>query len=59
MNFNRRHKKHVHIFQNRYKVIVAQEDVYLKELVGGGLIRSLEGCFEIFSMGRQDEWFHE
>lgn len=31
--FNRRHNRHGQLFQNRYKSIVCQEDVYLKELV--------------------------
>lgn len=33
VNFNRRHRRHGHLFQNRYKSIVCQEDRYLKELV--------------------------
>ena len=33
VNFNRRHRRHGHLFQNRYKSIVCQEDTYLKELV--------------------------
>lgn len=33
MYFNRRHKRHGHLFQNRYKSILCQEDIYLKELV--------------------------
>jgi len=33
VNFNRRHKRYGHLFQNRYKSIVCQEDIYLKELV--------------------------
>ena len=33
VNFNRRHNRHGHLFQNRYKSIICQEDVYLKELV--------------------------
>ena len=33
VNFNRRHKRHGHLFQNRYKSIVCQEDAYLMELV--------------------------
>ena len=33
LSFNRRHKRHGQLFQNRYKSIVCQEDVYLKELV--------------------------
>jgi REP element-mobilizing transposase RayT len=31
--FNRRHKRHGHLFQNRYKSILCQEDAYLRELV--------------------------
>ena len=33
VNFNRRHKRYGHLFQNRYKSIVCQEDTYLMELV--------------------------
>ncbi len=33
VRFNRRHRRHGHLFQNRYKSIVCQEDVYLTELV--------------------------
>lgn len=33
VTFNRRHKRHGQLFQNRYKSIVCQEDVYFKELV--------------------------
>lgn len=33
VNFNRRHKRHGHLFQNRYKSIICQEEIYLKELV--------------------------
>ncbi|MFH2043838.1 MAG: transposase, partial [Pseudomonadota bacterium] len=32
VQFNRRHKRHGHVFQNRYKSILCQEDPYLKEL---------------------------
>ena len=32
VNFNRRHRRHGHLFQNRYKSIACQEDRYLKEL---------------------------
>lgn len=31
--FNRRHKRYGHLFQNRYKSIVCEEDVYFRELV--------------------------
>ena len=33
VSFNRRHNRHGQLFQNRYKSIVCQDDVYLKELV--------------------------
>jgi len=33
VNFNMRHSRHGHLFQNRYKSIVCQEDAYLMELV--------------------------
>jgi REP element-mobilizing transposase RayT len=49
VNFNNRHRRHGHLFQNRYKSIVCQEDRYLLELVRyihlnplrAGLIREL------------------
>lgn len=31
--FNRRHRRHGHLFQNRYKSFLCEEDRYLKELV--------------------------
>jgi putative transposase len=33
VSFNRRHRRYGHLFQNRYKSVVCQEDVYLRELV--------------------------
>jgi putative transposase len=33
VTFNKRHKRYGHLFQNRYKSIVCQEDSYLMELV--------------------------
>ena len=33
VNYNRRHNRHGHVFQNRYKSIVCEEDAYFKELV--------------------------
>ncbi len=33
IRYNRRHKRHGHLFQNRYKSILCQEDSYLLELV--------------------------
>ena len=32
-SFNRRHRRHGHLFQNRYKSILCQQDPYLLELV--------------------------
>ncbi|MDJ0818374.1 MAG: transposase [Desulfobacterales bacterium] len=32
VSFNRRHRRHGHLFQNRYKSILCQEDPYLLEL---------------------------
>ncbi len=37
-SFNRRHKRYGPLLQNRFKSIVCQEDVYLKEVVGPGTI---------------------
>jgi putative transposase len=31
--FNRRHRRHGQLFQNRYKSIICQEEVYFKELI--------------------------
>ena len=33
VQFNRRHRRHGHLFQNRYKSILCQQDPYLLELV--------------------------
>jgi len=33
VSFNLRHRRHGHLFQNRYKSILCQEEPYLKELV--------------------------
>lgn len=33
VHFNRRHRRHGYLFQNRYKSILCQEDAYLLELV--------------------------
>ena len=51
MNFNKRQRRHGHLFQNRYKSIVCQEDAYLLELVRYihlnlirvGLVEDIEG----------------
>ena len=33
ITFNRKHRRVGHLFQNRYKSILCQEDIYLKELI--------------------------
>jgi len=33
ISFNRRHRRHGHLFQNRYKSFLCEEQAYLKELV--------------------------
>lgn len=51
VSFNRRHKRHGHLFQNRYKSILCQEEPYLLELVRyihlnpikAGLVKDLAG----------------
>jgi putative transposase len=51
VSFNLRHRRHGHLFQNRYKSILCQDDAYLLELVRYihlnplriGLVKSLEG----------------
>ena len=34
VSFNHRHRRHGHLFQNRYKSILCEEEPYLKQLVG-------------------------
>lgn len=48
--YNRRHRRHGHLFQNRYKSIVVEEDAYFRELVRyihlnpfrAGMVKSLK-----------------
>jgi len=69
--FNRRHRRSGQLFQNRYKSILCQEDIYLKELVRyihlnpirAGLVKDLEElnrypyCGHSVLMGREKrEW---
>ena len=71
IGFNHRHRRHGQLFQNRYKSIVCQEDVYLKELVRyihlnpirAGIVKTLEElkkykyCGHSSLMGkRKREW---
>lgn len=71
LQFNRRHKRHGHLFQNRYKSILCEKDVYLMELVRyihlnpirAGAVKSLKQlhsygyCGHSALMGRsRNEW---
>lgn len=50
VNFNRRHRRYGHLFQNRYKSIICEEDPYLLELtryihlnpLRAGIVKGLE-----------------
>ncbi len=50
VNYNRRHKRYGHLFQNRYKSIICEDDPYLLELtryihlnpLRAGLVKSLD-----------------
>ena len=70
-SFNRRHRRSGHLFQNRYKSILCQEDIYLKELVRyihlnplrAGIVKCLEEldrygyCGHGFLLGNgQNDW---
>jgi REP element-mobilizing transposase RayT len=73
VRFNRRHRRHGHLFQNRYKSILCQEDLYLKELVRyihlnplrAGIVGELKGlqtypyCGHRALMGKADHEFQE
>lgn len=67
ITYNRRHRRHGHLFQNRYKSILCDEDAYFKELVRyvhlnplrAGLVSDLSAldsypwCGHSVLMGRQ------
>ena len=54
VTYNRRHKRHGHVFQNRYKSIICDED-RREDLVGGGLVRTLGGWSQVISMRKRLE----
>jgi chromosomal replication initiation ATPase DnaA len=57
VNFNRRYKRHGQLFQNRYKSIICQEDIYLRELVRYihlDLDKVEQRVLEIYQIERQD-----
>jgi len=59
VSFNRRHSRHGHLFQNRYKSILCQEDAYLLELVRyihlnplrAGIVSSMPGLEQYLYCG--------
>jgi REP-associated tyrosine transposase len=72
VNYNRRHHRHGHLFQNRYKSIVCEEDTYFMELVRyihlnplrAGLVDTLpkldwyRWCGHAFVLGRRrHSWY--
>jgi len=54
VNYNRRHKRYGHLFQNRYKSILCEDDPYLLELtryihlnpLRAGIVKSIKGLKE-------------
>jgi putative transposase len=73
VSFNRRHRRHGHLFQNRYKSILCQEDTYLLELVRyihlnplrAGIVKELKGlnaypyCGHYALMGKTEAGFQD
>ena len=73
VSFNRRHRRHGHLFQNRYKSILCQEDLYLLELVRyihlnplrAGIVEELKGldtypyCGHYALMGKTEPGFQD
>ena len=60
VTFNRRHRRHGQLFQNRYKSIICQEDAYLKELVRYIHLNPLRAKIvaNIYSLGRYEYCGH-
>ena len=57
VNYNKRHRRYGHLFQNRYKSIVCQEDTYLKELVRYIHLNQLRsGLVKDFNELKQNPW---
>ena len=73
VSFNRRHRRYGHLFQNRYKSILCEEDPYLLELVGyihlnplrAGIVEELKGlntypyCGHYALMGKTEPGFQD
>jgi REP element-mobilizing transposase RayT len=73
VSFNWRHRRHGHLFQNRYKSILCQEDPYLLELVRyihlnplrAGIVKGLKGlstypyCGHYALMGKAEPGFQD
>lgn len=54
ITFNRRHERHGHLFENRYKSIVCDEDAYFQELVRYIHLNPLRAglCADLTELGR-------
>lgn len=54
ITFNRRHERHGHLFENRYKSIVCDEDAYFQELVRYIHLNPLRAglCADMTELGR-------
>lgn len=55
ISYNLRHDRHGHLFQNRYKSIVCEEDIYFKELVRYIHLNPLRGRL-VESFGNLDSY---
>jgi REP element-mobilizing transposase RayT len=55
ISYNRRHRRHGHLFQNRYKSIICEEDPYFKELVRYIHLNPLRTKL-VESLGRLDQY---
>jgi putative transposase len=55
ISYNLRHDRHGHLFQNRYKSIVCEEDIYFKELVRYLHLNPLRGRL-VESFGNLDSY---
>ena len=55
ISYNRRHRRHGHLFQDRYKSIICEEDQYFKELVRYIHLNPLRAKL-VESLGRLDRY---
>jgi len=53
VSYNRRHKRHGQVFENRYKSIICQEDAYLQEVADLSELARYAYCGRGALMGRE------